>query len=107
MHAKMSDRERRAGDFDSISRDSILGRGEWQPEDLWAREAEREARAILAETEPEGCGSYQRLTWLGDWSADVADAMRAFLDDDTRPFVVEATAPRCMTGRPLRIQRRA
>ena len=51
MHAKMSDRERRAGDFDSISRDSILGRGEWQPEDLWAREAEREARAILAETE--------------------------------------------------------
>ena len=51
MRARMSDRERRAGDFDSISRDSILGRGEWQPEDLWAREAEVEARAILAETE--------------------------------------------------------
>ena len=64
MHAKISDRERRAGDFDSISRDSILGRGEWQPEDLWAREAEREARAILAETEPRGgCGPFDPASW--------------------------------------------
>ena len=89
MHAKMSDRERRAGDFDSIFRDrSILGRGEWQPEDLWAREAEVEARAILAETEPIGRGLFTAfvpvcgLDAVADLGAPMAlaQSLRSFVE---------------------------
>ena len=91
------------------------------------RMAEAEVRAILAETEPESRAvgishrstayvSLPVLTWerrasalcgVGSVAAALVDALRSFVEDDTRPFVVEATAPRCMTGRPLRIQRRA
>ena len=87
MHAKMSDRERRAGDFDSIFRDrSILGRGEWQPEDLWARDAEREARAILAETEDGRRYATLAYLRLSRMPANVVacdaivDALRSFLE---------------------------
>ena len=52
----------------------------WTMGDLGvAWNAEREARAILAVTEPDGCGTHQRLTWLGDWSADMAESVALFL----------------------------
>lgn len=41
--------------------------------------AEREARAILGVVEPEDCGTYQRLSWLGDWSGDVAALLAGFV----------------------------
>ena len=68
-----------------------------------------EARAILAETEPRALGMAGHRPTRGDMGAAgcaLRDCLRAFVEDDTRPFVVEATAPRCMTGRPLRVQRR-
>lgn len=43
--------------------------------------AVREARAILAEVENEHVGDYQRLTWLGDWSDDVAVLIAAFVNE--------------------------
>jgi hypothetical protein len=43
--------------------------------------ADREARAVLAVAEPEGSGSYQSLSWLGDWSGDVAALVSAFVGD--------------------------
>jgi hypothetical protein len=40
-----------------------------------------EATAVLAVAEPSGCGSHQSLTWLGDWSPDVAALLAAFVAD--------------------------
>ena len=118
MHAKMSDRNARAATFDTMPRTSWMLPSErvWTVEDLWAWSAEAEARAILAETEPthperwtlyDSRGRREGLnSALTSERLALAESLRSFLADD-RPFVVEATAPRCMTGRPLRVQRRA
>ncbi len=47
------------------------------------REAEAmiEARRVLATVESEHCGDYQRLTWLGDWSGEVAGLISAAVAD--------------------------
>ena len=41
----------------------------------------REARRILGQVEPEGVGDYHRLTWLGDWSGEVAVLLDTFIRD--------------------------
>lgn len=74
MRTFMSDRKRR-NDWALCAAVGPAGCVDLQAEAL------AEASHILAETEPEGCGSYQRLTWLGDWSSDVADALRAFVEE--------------------------
>lgn len=51
--------------------------GQW----VYTMDSEREARAILAEVENEQVGDYQRLTWLGDWSDDVAALISAFVNE--------------------------
>ena len=83
MRAYMSDLDKRSRwlDYLETHHTATIKETGVSPEDWVLNTAWGEARAILAETEPQGCGSYQRLTWLGDWSGDVAEALAAFVGE--------------------------
>ena len=81
MKAFLSDPDKRSRWLDHLSTHytATIEETGLSPEDWVLNTAWGEARAILAVTEPDGCGTHQRLTWLGDWSADMAESVALFL----------------------------
>jgi len=83
----MSDTTERRADiavFDALPRPA---RAEYQPGDVWAMAAEREARAILAVTEPEsihtsydGTAPRWEPSCRIEWDLALAESLAAFVD---------------------------